>query len=329
AKMFPMIIVTGGAGFIGSVLAAKLNELGERALLIVDQKARKSPKWENIEKRYFQDYLESDEFIDRLEKGEWNGKIKAVFHMGACTDTTERDESYLRQNNFEYTRRLAEWVIANKVYFSYASSAATYGAGELGFSDDDAKTPRLKPLNPYGQSKLDFDIWALKNGLGNKITGFRFFNVYGPNEYHKGEMRSLVHKGFGQIRDTGKMRLFRSYKKEYPDGGQKRDFIYVKDAVDTLVWFFKNPKWKGVYNLGTGRAQTWNDLAKALFKAMGRAENIEYIEMPDSIKNQYQYFTQSDPAKLLKTGCPDSFRDLEAGVSDYIRNYLLKENPYL
>jgi len=327
--MLPMIAVTGGAGFIGSVLAARLNDLGEQGLLIVDQNAKKSPKWRNLEKRQFRDCLESDVFLSRLEKNEWRGEIKAIFHMGACTDTTERDVAYLQKNNFEYTRRLAEWAAANNVYFSYASSAATYGAGELGFSDDDALTPRLKPLNPYGQSKLDFDVWALNNGYAKKITGFRFFNVYGPNEYHKSEMRSLVHKGFGQIRDTGRMRLFKSTKKEYPDGGQKRDFIYVKDAVETLVWFFKNPKWKGIYNLGTGRAQTWNDLAEALFKAMGRPKNIEYIEMPESIRNQYQYFTQSDPAKLLGTDCPDSFRGLEAGVADYVRNYLLKENPYL
>lgn len=324
-----MIAVTGGAGFIGSVLAARLNDLGERGLLIVDQKARNSPKWKNLEKRQFTDCLESDDFLNQLEKNEWRGKIKAIFHMGACTDTTERDVTYLEKNNFEYTRRLAEWAVANQAYFSYASSAATYGAGELGFSDDDALTPRLKPLNPYGQSKLDFDVWALKNGYDKKITGFRFFNVYGPNEYHKSEMRSLVHKGFGQIRDTGKMRLFKSYKNEYPDGGQKRDFIYAKDAVETLVWFFNNPKWKGIYNLGTGRAQTWNDLAEALFKAMGKPKKIEYIEMPESIRNQYQYFTQSNPAKLLGAGCPDSFRNLEAGVADYVRNYLLKTDPHL
>ncbi len=324
-----MIAITGGAGFIGSVLAARLNDLGERGLLIVDQKARNSPKWKNLEKRQFTDCLESDDFLSRLEKNEWCGKIKAIFHMGACTDTTERDVTYLEKNNFEYTRRLAEWAVANQAYFSYASSAATYGAGELGFSDDDALTPRLKPLNPYGQSKLDFDVWALKNGYDKKITGFRFFNVYGPNEYHKSEMRSLVHKGFGQIRDTGKMRLFKSYKNEYPDGGQKRDFIYAKDAVETLVWFFNNPKWKGIYNLGTGRAQTWNDLAEALFKAMGKPKKIEYIEMPESIRNQYQYFTQSNPAKLLGAGCPDSFRNLEAGVADYVRNYLLKTDPHL
>jgi ADP-L-glycero-D-manno-heptose 6-epimerase len=324
-----MKVITGGAGFIGSILAAGLNALGEKDLLIVDQKAPNSAKWENLEKRAFLDYFESDEFLNRLEKGEWNGKLRALFHMGACTDTTERDTAYLHENNFEYTRRLAEWAVKNGAYFAYASSAATYGAGELGFSDDDTLTPRLKPLNPYGRSKLDFDVWALKEGFDKKITGFRFFNVYGPNEYHKGEMRSLVHKGFGQIRDTGRMRLFRSYRSEYPDGGQKRDFIYVKDAVAAMLWFYKNPRRKGIYNLGTGRAQTWNDLANALFKAMGKPEKIEYIEMPESIRNQYQYFTESDPAKLLVAGCPDSFRNLEAGVADYVRNYLLKEDPHL
>jgi ADP-L-glycero-D-manno-heptose 6-epimerase len=273
--------------------------------------------------------LESDEFINRLEKNHFKGKISAIFHMGACSDTTEMDRDYLRENNSGYSERIAAWCLQNNVYLAYASSAATYGAGELGFSDDDSLSPRLKPLNPYGQSKLDFDLWVLKNGFEKKITGFRFFNVYGPNEYHKGHMRSMVHKGFEQIMAGGKIRLFKSYKKEYPDGGQKRDFIYVKDAVDTMIWFFENPKVKGIYNLGTGRAQSWNELADALFKACGKQKNIEYIEMPDSIKNQYQYFTEADLKKLKITGCLISFKNIEQGAADYVQNYLLKENPYL
>ena len=330
-----MTIITGGAGFIGSVLAWKFNSLGEKDLLIVDQKAKDSPKWKNIAKRVGANnysphrYVESDEFIDRLEKKEWNGRIQAIFHMGACSDTTERDKNFLRENNSRYSERIANWCIQNKVYLCYASSAATYGAGELGFSDDDALTPKLKPLNPYGQSKLDFDIWVLKNGFDKLITGFRFFNVYGPNEYHKGEMRSLVHKGFGQAQSTGQIRLFKSYKKEYPDGGQKRDFIYVKDAVDAMIWFYQNPKWKGIYNLGTGRAQSWNDMADAIFEAAGKPKKIEYFEMPDSIKNQYQYFTQADMSKFHKTGCPVGFKNLAEGVSDYVKNYLVKDDPHL
>jgi len=324
-----MIAITGGAGFIGSVLAWKLNELGRKDLIMVDQHAENSAKWDNVKKRSFDSYLESDEFIRRLESNGFSGKITAIFHMGACSDTTEMDKNYLRENNVEYSKRIAAWCLKNDVYLAYASSAATYGAGELGFSDDDKLSPGLRPLNPYGQSKLDFDLWVLKNGLEKKITGFRFFNVYGPNEYHKGHMRSMVHKGFEQVMAGGKIRLFKSYKKEYPDGGQKRDFIYVKDAVDAMIWFFENPKRKGIYNLGTGRAQSWNDLADALFKACKKSENIEYIEMPESIKNQYQYFTEADLKKLKSAACPASFKNIEQGAADYIKNYLLKEDPHL
>ncbi len=324
-----MIVITGGAGFIGSALLEKFNRLGEKNLLIIDQGAKGSPKWNNVKKHHFEFYLESDEFITRLEKNEFKGQITAIFHMGACSDTTEMNLEFLEKNNSGYSERIARWCLENNVYLVYASSAATYGAGELGFSDDDKKTPLLKPLNPYGQSKLDFDIWVLRQGFEKKITGFRFFNVYGPNEYHKGAMRSMAHKGFEQIMSTGKIRLFKSYKKEYSDGGQKRDFIYVKDAVDTMTWFYQNPKWKGIYNLGTGYAQSWNELASAIFKACGKPKNIEYVEMPDSIKNQYQYFTQSDLTKLTKTGCPVSFKNLDEGVMDYVQNYLLKKDFYL
>jgi ADP-L-glycero-D-manno-heptose 6-epimerase len=324
-----MIVVTGGAGFIGSVLVWGLNKLGYEKILVVDQHAKGSPKWKNLENQEFEFYLESDEFLLRLEQNQFHKEIKAVFHLGACSSTTEMDKAYLRQNNSEYSERIARWCVANDAYLAYASSAATYGDGSLGFSDDDTLTPRLKSLNPYGQSKLDFDIWVLKNGLEKKITGFRFFNVYGPNEYHKADMRSMAQKGFEQIEKTGKIRLFKSYKKEYPDGGQKRDFIYVKDAVDAMLWFFQNQQHTGIYNLGAGKAQSWNEMAQALFKALDKPKNIEYVEMPDSIKHQYQYFTEADLSKLKKTGCPCDFKNLEAGVSDYVQNYLLKTNPHL
>ncbi len=324
-----MIVVTGAAGFIGSVLVWRLNGLGRRDILAVDQGAKNSPKWNNLKKRDFDSYCESDEFIGRLEKKEFNGKVRAIFHMGACSDTTEQDRSFLRKNNSEYSERIARWCLDNDAYLSYASSAAVYGGGELGFSDEDKLAERLKPLNPYGQSKLDFDRWVLGRGHQNRLTGFRFFNVYGPNEYHKGHMRSLVQKGFEQIRDTGRLRLFKSYRNEYPDGGQKRDFLYVKDAVESLLWFYKNPQWRGIYNLGTGRAETWNALAEALFGACGKTPAIEYIEMPDSIKNQYQYFTESDTRKLKKTGLSLGFHSLSAGITDYVKNYLSKNNPYL
>jgi ADP-L-glycero-D-manno-heptose 6-epimerase len=324
-----MIVVTGGAGFIGSVILWKLNFLGEKNVLVVDQDAKNSPKWANVKKASFQDYLESGDFLTRLERGEFDGKVKAIFHMGACSSTTEMDTAYLRENNSGYSERVAAWCLKTGAYLSYASSAATYGDGELAFSDDDKLTPDLKPLNPYGRSKLDFDNWVLKNGFETKLTGFRFFNVYGPNEYHKGAMRSMVHKGFQQIRAEGKLRLFKSYRPEYKDGGQMRDFVYVKDVVDAMLWFYERPQLKGIYNLGRGKAQSWNDMADALFKAADRPRNVEYVEMPDSIRNQYQYFTEADLTKLRKTGYAAPFMDLEAGVADYVKHHLSQEDPYL
>ena len=324
-----MIVVTGGAGFIGSVLVWKLNALGHKDILIVDERAENSPKWNNIKKHTFDLYLNSEPFIQQLEKGDFDGKISAIFHMGACSDTTEMDTHYLRKNNTEYSQRIARWCLKNNAYLSYASSAATYGNGDLGFSDEDWKTASLRPLNPYGQSKLDFDNWVLKNGYEKTVTGFRFFNVYGPNEYHKGGMRSMVQKGYEQIKSQGKINLFKSYKKEYRDGGQMRDFVYVKDIVDTMTWFLDNPGIKGIYNLGAGKAQSWNELAEAIFKACDKPVNIEYVDMPESIKNQYQYFTQADLGKLRSTGCKTKFQDLQSGVSNYVKNYLSRADIYL
>jgi len=324
-----MIVITGGAGFIGSVLVWKFNEMGVDNLLVVDEKARGSAKWNNVKKRSFVDYLDSDPFIQQLEAGRYDGKITAIFHMGACSDTTERDVEYLRRNNTEYSIRIAEWSLKNKVYLAYASSAATYGDGALGFSDNDKLTPSLKPLNAYGQSKLDFDVWVLNKGAEKKITGFRFFNVYGPNEYHKGAMRSLAHKGYEQIRDTGKLRLFKSYKSEYADGGQKRDFVYVKDVVDAMIWFYDHPEHKGIFNIGSGHAQSWNELAEALFAAAKKPLKIDYIEMPPSIRDQYQYFTEADLAKLRNTTYKGSFRNVRDGVADYAQYLSRPENPFL
>jgi ADP-L-glycero-D-manno-heptose 6-epimerase len=324
-----MIIVTGGAGFIGSVLARRLNELGHRDLLIVDQGAKGTAREKNIGKIQHRSYCDADSFVKRLEGGVFDGQITAIFHQGACSSTTEMNKDFLRDNNTLYTQRLAEWCVKHGVYFSYASSAATYGAGEHGYSDADDLNKKLKPLNPYGQSKLDFDLWALASGFSQKITGFRYFNVYGPNEYHKEDMRSVVHKGFEQIRAEGGMRLFKSYKPEYPDGGQKRDFIYVKDMVEAVLWFWKNPSHKGIFNLGTGKAQTWNDLADGLFAAMEKPRKIEYIEMPEKLRNQYQYFTEADMTKFRATGCPVPFRNLAAGIDDYVKTYLLKTDCYL
>ncbi len=324
-----MIVVTGGAGFIGSALVWQLNRLGEKDILVVDAGAPHSPKWRNLSRLDFDSYTEAESFVDRLEQGHYGDRIRAILHMGACSDTTERGVAYLRQNNTLYTQRLAVWAAARGAYFAYASSAAVYGDGRLGYSDSDRLTPLLEPLNPYGRSKLDFDAWAVASGLASQITGFRFFNVYGPNEYHKGHMRSLAHKGFEQVLATGKLRLFKSHRPDYADGEQKRDFLYLKDAVDAVIWFYRNPHWKGIFNLGTGRAQMWNDLGAALFKALDRPVEIEYIEMPEDIRDQYQYFTEADMSKFRWTGCPVAFRDLDAGVTDYVRNYLATPDPYL
>ena len=317
-----MIVITGGAGFIGSMLLDHFNQNGLSDILVVDQDAKNSPKWDNLKGLRFQNYMESEDFLVHLETGGFDGKVEAVFHMGACSSTTEMDVNFLRRNNTEYSERIAQWCVNHAVYLCYASSAATYGAGEHGFSDDDELTPKLHPLNPYGRSKLNFDIWVLENGLQNEIVGFRFFNVYGPNEAHKGDMRSLAHKGYEQVQSTGKLKLFKSYKKEYRDGGQKRDFVYVKDVVAVMDWFSQNQQWKGIYNLGSGHAESWNDLAHSLFRACGKPANIEYIAMPDSIKNQYQYFTEANMTKLRATRCPVEFRNLEKGVGDYVKNHL-------
>ncbi|MCG3175666.1 MAG: ADP-L-glycero-D-manno-heptose-6-epimerase [Candidatus Omnitrophica bacterium] len=324
-----MIIVTGGAGFIGSVMVWRLNEAGIKDILVVDQKAEGSPKWSNLKKRRYTAYLESDALLSEIASGKLSGKVEAVFHMGACSSTTEMDTAYLRENNSLYSERIAEFCLREGAYLCYASSAATYGDGERGFDDRDELTPGLKPLNPYGRSKLDFDRWVLDHGHENRLTGLRFFNVYGPNEYHKDTMRSLVNKGYEQVRDTGRLRLFKSYRPEYPDGGQRRDFVYVKDVVEAMWWLYRNPGVKGIYNIGAGRAQSWNELAAALFTAMDRPLNVEYIDMPESIRGQYQYFTMADMTKLRKAGCTTDFRPVEGGVSDYVRNYLSKPDPYL
>jgi ADP-L-glycero-D-manno-heptose 6-epimerase len=224
---------------------------------------------------------------------------------------------------------LAEWALERNIRFIYASSAATYGDGKQGFSDDHSKTRELKPINMYGYSKQVFDLRVLRHSWEDKIAGIKFFNVFGPNEYHKGDMTSVIFKAFNQIKETGKVRLFKSYLPQYPDGGQMRDFVYVKDCIDVLWWLFKNQDVNGIFNLGTGKARTWNDLISAVFAAMGTRQKIEYIEMPEPIRNQYQYFTQAEMDKLHSVGCPVSFSSMEDSVRDYVVNYLQKDDPHL
>jgi ADP-L-glycero-D-manno-heptose 6-epimerase len=321
-----MIIVTGAAGFIGSCLLWKLNKEGIGDLILVDDKLipEKRP---NIENKKYKDFIEKEKFLSLVSSNKLGKEIDAIFHLGACSSTTVTDEAYFRKNNVEYSQKLAEYAVKNKIRFIYASSAATYGSGENGYSDEDENTYRLKPLNAYGRSKQQFDLWALNNGLGDKITGLKYFNVFGPNEYHKGEMRSVIAKSFDEVVKTKKMRLFRSYKREYEDGEQKRDFIYVKDAVEATYHFFEKRDKNGIYNVGTGNARAWNDLAKALFKALDLHPRIEYFDMPENLRDKYQYFTQADTAKLRRSGYKKEFFSLEEAVREYAG--FLKNKAYL
>ncbi len=324
-----MIVVTGGAGFIGSAMVAKLNQQGRTDVLVVDELGS-TEKWKNLVGKKFLDYMHKDNFLSALESDFFpNNDIDAIIHLGACSSTTEKDVEFLMLNNYRYTKSLADYATYNNVRFIYASSAATYGNGEKGFSDDDAVTTSLAPLNPYGYSKQIFDEWAMRNNLLDKICGIKFFNVFGPNEYHKGDMKSLVVKAYYQIIETGKVKLFKSYRNEYADGEQVRDFVYVKDCTDVLWWLLENSNVNGIFNLGAGKARSWNDLAKAIFSALDRTQNIEYIEMPENIRSAYQYRTQATMTKLQAAGCPVHFRTLEESVKEYVQNYLHPELRYL
>ena len=318
-----MIVVTGGAGFIGSAMVWKLNEHGVDDILIVDELGT-DDKWKNLVPRRYRDYLHKDVFIEQVRNNALNG-VTGIIHLGACSATTERDADYLMENNYRYTRDLAEWATGCGIRFIYASSASTYGDGEEGFGDDDAGIAALRPLHMYGYSKQLFDLHALQTGLATQTVGIKFFNVFGPNEYHKGKMRSVPLIAFEQIRDTGALKLFKSYRPDYGDGAQKRDFIYVKDCVNALWWLLNNKSVNGIFNLGTGTARTWNDLGKAVFAAMNREPNIEYIEMPDTLRNQYQYFTEAPMEKLRATGCPLPQFTLETAIADYVQHYLARD----
>jgi ADP-L-glycero-D-manno-heptose 6-epimerase len=318
-----MIIVTGGAGFIGSAIIATLNKKKVTDILVVDQLGC-DQKWKNLRNLSFADYVEKDDFLEMVIEDKLDGSVDAVLHLGACSDTTETNASYLLKNNYEYTKLLAQWSNKNNIRFIYASSAATYGDGSAGFGDDENKIENLRPLNMYGYSKHLFDLWARRTGLLKKIVGLKYFNVFGPNEYHKANMRSFCLKAFEQINATGKVHLFKSYKPDFGDGEQVRDFIYIKDAVDMTLFFLDNPKRNGIYNIGTGRPRTWNDLVMAVFAGMGKKPNIEYIEMPDSIRNQYQYYTCAETAKLRKAGYEKTTIPLEDAIKQYVQDYLLK-----
>lgn len=323
-----MYIVTGGAGFIGSAFVWKLNEMGIHDIVVVDDLGT-GDKWRNLVNRTYMDFVHKDMFLEMILHEDLPFDVDAIIHMGACSSTTERDANYLMENNYRYTMTLAHFCLEHDVRFINASSAATYGDGALGFDDDPAGIPALKPLNMYGYSKQLFDLWSLRTGAVDKLVSLKFFNVFGPNEYHKGDMKSVVCKAFSQIGDTGAMRLFASERDDYPDGGQKRDFIYVKDCVDVMWWLLNNPQVNGIYNLGTGSARTWNDLARAVFSAMDVPEDIQYIDMPATLRGKYQYFTEASMDRLRAAGCPVDFARLEDAVADYVGNYLATGDPYL
>ncbi len=317
-----MIIVTGAAGFIGSCIAKELNYQKVENLLLVDLKVPKNSPY--LMDMKYSKFLDADTFIKNLEQGKIKN-IEAIIHMGACSSTTTYDRVFMMKNNFEYTRRLFDWCAKNNSRLIYASSAATYGDGSNGYSDDESKTKDNKPLNIYGESKQAMDVYAIEaTSKPHQWVGLKFFNVYGPNEYHKGEMASVIFHAFNQIKKEGFIRLFKSYKKGYVDGEQKRDFVYVKDAIAIVLFFLNNPKINGIFNAGTGSARTFNDLAYATFDAMDLQRNIRYIEMPQTLKDKYQYFTHADMRKLRNVGYTKNFYSLEEGIRDYVVNYLAK-----
>jgi ADP-L-glycero-D-manno-heptose 6-epimerase len=329
-----MIIVTGGAGFIGSAIVWRLNQKGYDEIIIVDEfgeSASQGEKWKNLVGLKYAEIFDKEDFGHMLAQGDFikNFQVETIFHLGACSSTTEKNFDYLLRNNYEYSKYLCDKAVSSNVRFIYASSAATYGDGSNGYSDDESKLHELRPLNGYGYSKHMFDLWALRSKLFDKIAGLKYFNVFGPNEYHKNDMRSVVNKSFDQIKEAGKARLFKSDRADIADGEQKRDFLYVKDAADMTIFFHENKIISGIYNIGTGKANSFNSLVKPIFKAMNIPENIEYFEMPGELKSKYQYYTKAEINKLKSVGYKNEISTTEDAVTDYVKNYLNTGNPYL
>ena len=321
-----MIIVTGAAGFIGSCLVRKLNNEGFTHLVLADDFSDEL-KNKNLEGKQFIEKVHRKELMSWTEKN--HQLVDFIFHIGARTDTTECDTAIFDELNLNYSKNLWEKCVKFQIPFIYASSAATYGMGEFGFEDNHEIVEKLKPLNPYGQSKNEFDKWVLRQIECPPFwAGFKFFNVFGPNEYHKSRMASVVFHAFNQIKETGEMKLFKSHKIEYKDGEQLRDFIYVKDVCDVLFFMMKHKKDSGIYNLGIGKARTFNDLADATFSALNKIRNISFIDTPEDIREKYQYFTQGDMQKLKSIGYKKPFSTLENGVVDYVKSYLIKGEYY-
>lgn len=333
-----MIIVTGAAGFIGSALVWALNREGRSDLILVDDidhtpafapasrrgSGGRSEKEHNLAPLKYEKIIGIKEFRQQLLAGSFNqAGVEAIIHLGACSDTTEDDWNYLLDNNVEYSKDVIRWCVDTNVRCLYASSAATYGDGEQGFRDDHDLFTTLKPLNLYGQSKLDVDTWARDGGYLDQVVGLRYFNVYGPNEWHKEHMRSVIAKKFPEVHEQGYIELFKSEHPDYADGEQERDFLYVKDAVAMTLFFLQHPALHGVYNVGTGKARTWNEVAAALFSALKQKPDIRYIDLPANLKGQYQYHTQADMTKLKGAGWVEAGMTLEAAIADYVQGYLL------
>ena len=317
-----MIIVTGAAGFIGSYLIKKLNEENFNAIIAVD-KFDDPIKNKNLDGLRVQEQVDLDEFLPWLDQN--NELAEFIFHMGAITDTSEFDVHRLDRLNTQYTKDIWTRCVQYQIPLVYASSAATYGLGEIGYDDNEALIPKLKPLNPYGQSKQDFDVWALEQKEKPFFwAGLKFFNVYGPNEYHKTRMASVIWHTFNQVQKTGTMKLFRSHNPQYKDGEQMRDFVYVKDVAEVCYFLMRHRKDSGIYNLGSGKARTFLDLTRAVFKALNKSESISFIDTPIDIRDKYQYFTEAKMDKLKKIGYSKPFYSLEDGAGDYVRNYLMK-----
>ena len=321
-----MIIITGAAGFIGSCLVSKLNDLGQTNLVLVDDFSN-SEKNKNLAGKQFYKQVGRNVFVDWFEE---NARfVSAVYHIGARTDTSEFDVAIFDKLNLNYSKDLWRICVQYKIPFVYASSAATYGLGEFGFIDSHKVVEKLVPLNPYGDSKNNFDKWVLKQELKPPFwAGFKFFNVYGPNEFHKNRMASVIFHAVKQINDTGSMRLFRSHNAQYKDGEQLRDFVYVKDVVEVLTFMMLERKENGLYNLGSGKASSFNALVNATFKALGKESIISYVDTPKDIRDKYQYFTEANMKKLILIGYRKSFTNLESGVKDYVQNYLIDKSYY-
>jgi ADP-L-glycero-D-manno-heptose 6-epimerase len=318
----PIIIITGAAGFIGRNTVAELNRRGHQELILVDTLG-KDEKWRNLVGLRYEEILSPQALLAQLDRGQFCD-AEAILHLGANSSTTERDADSLLESNYRYTRRLCEFSLQRGIRMIYASSAATYGDGSRGYSDDDQSTAQLQPLNMYGYSKHMFDLWAMKTGALQKIVGLKYFNVFGPYEDHKGDMKSVVAKAYRQIRETGKVQLFKSYNHKYADGEQMRDFVYVKDAVAVTLSFLENRSVGGLFNCGTGKARTWKDLVTAVFRAMNLPVKIEYIDMPEVLRGKYQYFTEANMSKLRAAGYTAPFRSLEGAITDYVETYLSK-----